>query len=165
MEHLCRKLADLAVQAQQQGKSSEETKIEAASILDSIQTHLPTPASFETEQVPALLMELRNVRSTPVTFMPPPRYSSRRELVERFADEKKVSVPVAPPMFAASGSVAVAEVKATPVAPPSAALMCSFCGTQTSPEWRKGPNGPKTLCNACGLVYSKMVKTRKVAKK
>lgn len=28
--------------------------------------------------------------------------------------------------------------------------LCSDCGTADSPEWRKGPNGPKTLCNACG---------------
>jgi len=28
--------------------------------------------------------------------------------------------------------------------------VCSGCGTADSPEWRKGPNGPKTLCNACG---------------
>lgn len=30
--------------------------------------------------------------------------------------------------------------------------MCSDCGTADSPEWRKGPNGPKTLCNACGCT-------------
>lgn len=23
-------------------------------------------------------------------------------------------------------------------------------GTVESPEWRKGPDGPKSLCNACG---------------
>ncbi|CAG8023266.1 unnamed protein product [Penicillium olsonii] len=28
--------------------------------------------------------------------------------------------------------------------------VCGDCGTADSPEWRKGPNGPKTLCNACG---------------
>lgn len=28
--------------------------------------------------------------------------------------------------------------------------VCSDCGTADSPEWRKGPGGPKTLCNACG---------------
>lgn len=28
--------------------------------------------------------------------------------------------------------------------------VCTDCGTLDSPEWRKGPNGPKTLCNACG---------------
>lgn len=28
--------------------------------------------------------------------------------------------------------------------------ICTDCGTLTSPEWRKGPHGPKSLCNACG---------------
>ena len=31
---------------------------------------------------------------------------------------------------------------------------CSDCGTSDSPEWRKGPKGPKTLCNACGCRSS-----------
>ncbi|CAM0955193.1 unnamed protein product [Alopecurus aequalis] len=28
---------------------------------------------------------------------------------------------------------------------------CHHCGTVKSPLWRAGPDGPKTLCNACGL--------------
>ncbi|KAJ1954145.1 hypothetical protein IWQ62_005829 [Dispira parvispora] len=35
-------------------------------------------------------------------------------------------------------------------------LMCHSCGCTETPEWRKGPKGPRTLCNACGLVYAKM---------
>lgn len=31
--------------------------------------------------------------------------------------------------------------------------VCTDCGTLESPEWRKGPKGPKTLCNACGYVH------------
>jgi len=34
---------------------------------------------------------------------------------------------------------------------------CRFCGTTSTPEWRKGPDGPGTLCNACGIKYSKSV--------
>ncbi|CAO3652271.1 unnamed protein product [Mucor hiemalis] len=33
--------------------------------------------------------------------------------------------------------------------------ICADCGTTASPEWRKGPQGPKTLCNACGLRWAK----------
>lgn len=33
--------------------------------------------------------------------------------------------------------------------------VCTDCGTLDSPEWRKGPKGPKTLCNACGLRWAK----------
>ncbi|KAI8882660.1 hypothetical protein K501DRAFT_295148 [Backusella circina FSU 941] len=36
--------------------------------------------------------------------------------------------------------------------------VCTDCGTTSSPEWRKGPHGPKTLCNACGLRWAKKSK-------
>jgi len=32
---------------------------------------------------------------------------------------------------------------------------CVKCGTTKTPEWRKGPQGRNTLCNACGLRYKK----------
>ncbi|KAK9377179.1 uncharacterized protein V1513DRAFT_477315 [Lipomyces chichibuensis] len=38
--------------------------------------------------------------------------------------------------------------------------VCTECGTLDSPEWRKGPQGPKTLCNACGLRWSKSLKKK-----
>ena len=28
---------------------------------------------------------------------------------------------------------------------------CSQCGVTKTPQWREGPLGPKTLCNACGV--------------
>ncbi|KAL5713403.1 hypothetical protein ACHQM5_015480 [Ranunculus cassubicifolius] len=30
---------------------------------------------------------------------------------------------------------------------------CSHCGVQKTPQWRTGPEGAKTLCNACGVRY------------
>ncbi|XP_048136734.1 GATA transcription factor 8 [Rhodamnia argentea] len=30
---------------------------------------------------------------------------------------------------------------------------CVHCAATGSPMWRVGPNGPKTLCNACGIRY------------
>ncbi|CAH7685030.1 hypothetical protein BY996DRAFT_4574963 [Phakopsora pachyrhizi] len=36
--------------------------------------------------------------------------------------------------------------------PPEA---CAVCGTNQTPEWRKGPSGLRTLCNACGLTAAK----------
>ncbi|KMT05855.1 hypothetical protein BVRB_7g165180 isoform A [Beta vulgaris subsp. vulgaris] len=32
---------------------------------------------------------------------------------------------------------------------------CTDCQTTTTPLWRGGPAGPKTLCNACGIKYHK----------
>jgi hypothetical protein len=34
-------------------------------------------------------------------------------------------------------------------------------GRVQTPEWRKGPEGRKTLCNACGLRWAKHEKKRK----
>ena len=31
------------------------------------------------------------------------------------------------------------------------AKACSQCGATKTPQWREGPLGPKTLCNACGV--------------
>lgn len=43
-------------------------------------------------------------------------------------------------------------------------LICLKCGTNDTPEWRRGPEGSNTLCNACGLQYAKRVKREKEAK-
>ncbi|XP_043707441.1 GATA transcription factor 1-like [Telopea speciosissima] len=34
-----------------------------------------------------------------------------------------------------------------------ATTKCLHCGTEKTPQWRAGPYGPKTLCNACGVRY------------
>ncbi|CAN0907676.1 GATA transcription factor 3 [Linum grandiflorum] len=37
--------------------------------------------------------------------------------------------------------------------PPAQQRKCSHCGIQKTPQWRSGPHGAKTLCNACGVRY------------
>lgn len=32
---------------------------------------------------------------------------------------------------------------------------CAHCNRKDSPEWRKGPDGSRSLCNACGLRFAK----------
>ncbi|XP_062230236.1 GATA transcription factor 15-like [Phragmites australis] len=32
---------------------------------------------------------------------------------------------------------------------------CANCGTTSTPLWRNGPRGPKSLCNACGIRFKK----------
>uniref|UniRef100_A0A0D9WJV8 GATA-type domain-containing protein n=1 Tax=Leersia perrieri TaxID=77586 RepID=A0A0D9WJV8_9ORYZ len=32
---------------------------------------------------------------------------------------------------------------------------CANCNTTSTPLWRNGPRGPKSLCNACGIRYKK----------
>ncbi|KAG5366387.1 Biofilm regulator 1 [Yarrowia sp. B02] len=38
--------------------------------------------------------------------------------------------------------------------------VCRGCGTTETPEWRKGPEGARTLCNACGLYHAKLAKRK-----
>ena len=37
-------------------------------------------------------------------------------------------------------------------------IKCFHCGEVQTPEWRRGPYGNRTLCNACGLYYRKLIK-------
>lgn len=46
------------------------------------------------------------------------------------------------------------------VRPPGDVEKCRGCGTRESPEWRKGENGVKDLCNACGLKLARAVAKR-----
>ncbi|KAK9716893.1 hypothetical protein K7432_006601 [Basidiobolus ranarum] len=39
---------------------------------------------------------------------------------------------------------------------------CTMCQRKDSPEWRRGPLGPRTLCNSCGLKYAKTLHANKV---
>jgi hypothetical protein len=34
-------------------------------------------------------------------------------------------------------------------------IMCVNCNCTSTPQWRMGPTGPKTLCNACGVRFKK----------
>lgn len=40
-----------------------------------------------------------------------------------------------------------------PDGPGGEARKCLHCQTDKTPQWRTGPMGPKTLCNACGVRY------------
>uniref|UniRef100_A0A0A9FIB0 GATA transcription factor n=1 Tax=Arundo donax TaxID=35708 RepID=A0A0A9FIB0_ARUDO len=48
-----------------------------------------------------------------------------------------------PPQFAGAGASV----------PVPGDRRCSHCGVQKTPQWRAGPEGAKTLCNACGVRY------------
>ncbi|KAI8069385.1 hypothetical protein BC940DRAFT_297598 [Gongronella butleri] len=40
---------------------------------------------------------------------------------------------------------------------------CHSCNISETPEWRRGPDGARTLCNACGLHYAKLVRKKAAA--
>jgi uncharacterized protein YueI len=39
---------------------------------------------------------------------------------------------------------------------------CHSCNRVDTPEWRRGPDGARTLCNACGLHYAKLERKRQI---
>ncbi|KAJ5594019.1 uncharacterized protein N7459_000227 [Penicillium hispanicum] len=61
--------------------------------------------------------------------------------------------------FKGTGGFAGADAKKRrgKAAPPG---RCHSCNRAETPEWRRGPDGARTLCNACGLHYAKL--TRKM---
>ncbi|KAK7623861.1 hypothetical protein BKA81DRAFT_382077 [Phyllosticta paracitricarpa] len=51
---------------------------------------------------------------------------------------------------AAAVTVSRGPKNATGASAQGKGYVCVECGTTQAPEWRRGPMGPKTLCNACG---------------
>jgi hypothetical protein len=45
------------------------------------------------------------------------------------------------------------------------ARFCKACGITTTPQWRRGPDGERSLCNACGLHFYKIVQREKTIEK
>ncbi|EGG19926.1 GATA-binding transcription factor [Cavenderia fasciculata] len=41
-------------------------------------------------------------------------------------------------------------------------LMCRACGETRTSQWRRGPDGCKSLCNACGIRYANIVNKEKI---
>lgn len=41
---------------------------------------------------------------------------------------------------------------------------CHSCNRNETPEWRRGPDGARTLCNACGLHYAKLTRKQQSMK-
>ena len=39
-------------------------------------------------------------------------------------------------------------------------IVCGECGTSDTPLWRYGPNGSKSLCNACGIRWKRLAQKK-----
>ncbi|KAF8315048.1 hypothetical protein DL93DRAFT_2057611 [Clavulina sp. PMI_390] len=85
---------------------------------------------------------------------------------------RRVSTPTGDAMeearkVAAAGSVVSGQsddngsVAGSTKASTAPQYVCVTCGRTDSPEWRKGPMGAKTLCNACGLRWAKRNQKKK----
>ncbi|XP_062208586.1 GATA transcription factor 12-like [Phragmites australis] len=59
----------------------------------------------------------------------------------------------APPAPQAQPSSASAQSGGSASVASAEGRRCLHCETDKTPQWRTGPMGPKTLCNACGVRY------------
>ncbi|PUZ56667.1 hypothetical protein GQ55_5G345300 [Panicum hallii var. hallii] len=62
--------------------------------------------------------------------------------------------PLLPPAPTPMGSADHSEIDGIVVAE-RGARSCVECRATTTPMWRSGPTGPRSLCNACGIRYRK----------
>jgi GATA zinc finger len=113
-----------------------------------------------------------------VPFVPPS--SETQHIIESLAESDPVAVSVPVPMSMLMPVLPAVQVPA-PVLPPAkkkkksakrascgdneeaewgefqpqatTARRCMHCQIEKTPQWRAGPMGPKTLCNACGVRY------------
>ncbi|KAH8104069.1 hypothetical protein BXZ70DRAFT_1005619 [Cristinia sonorae] len=78
------------------------------------------------------------------------------------AAAKRVASDVPPETREQEADVAdsAAKVPQKAESHPTEGQTCLGCNATSTPEWRRGPMGPRTLCNACGLVYAKLIKKR-----
>ena len=67
--------------------------------------------------------------------------------------KKKAKKPAPPVTSDAEGDADYEEGSGGAALPPGAVRRCTHCQIEKTPQWRAGPLGPKTLCNACGVRY------------
>ncbi|KAF9905336.1 hypothetical protein EC991_001759 [Linnemannia zychae] len=123
------------------------------------------PVDFPDEQLhPMGLKKLPDNRVVPLTSLQPSKRKSElaAELQISLAKSKKpktgqdeqiASKPAAPVKKAPAPTPTPAPAPVTVPASSSSQKKCSYCDSVSTPMWRRGPNGPGTLCNACGVKW------------
>lgn len=97
--------------------------------------------------------------STTTTVTLPPMDSSADEvdntsIATDAPKKKKIKLTITSSAAAAAAAAAAGgPFLHHPATDASGARKCMHCGIQKTPQWRAGPMGPKTLCNACGVRY------------
>ncbi|KAI9206084.1 uncharacterized protein BJ171DRAFT_40837 [Polychytrium aggregatum] len=114
---------------------------------------LSPPSSTDSSSQSVAPMAFRPI---PVTMPSPPP--------QPYRPKPKISRPPKPPMSIVRPNPAL--VNHVPAAAalslvPSLAVQqraCMVCLTKKTGQWRRGPAGPRTLCNACGLEWTRKIR-------
>ncbi|KAL8166841.1 hypothetical protein V2J09_008340 [Rumex salicifolius] len=147
------KQSNISSQSHQFQTSSPVSVLESSS---SSSTGKSLPASHE--------KRARSKRPRPPTFTtnpnsifipcPPPVLgtgSTEPEPPKKTLNEppkKKKKIKIVPP-----SNPADSNPNPNPITATQALRKCMHCEITKTPQWRAGPMGPKTLCNACGVRY------------
>ncbi|XP_071711975.1 GATA transcription factor 25-like [Rutidosis leptorrhynchoides] len=92
------------------------------------------------------------------------RYNVRQEVARRMNRKKGQFVTYANPNKSAFLNTGEAEGAGQDGIPVTVCTHCGTCSTNT-PMMRRGPTGPRTLCNACGLFWANRGTMRDLSKK
>ncbi|KAG6512500.1 hypothetical protein ZIOFF_030621 [Zingiber officinale] len=123
---------------------------------------LPRLSPPEPPAVPAVPGRARSKRARPAIFspqilvvipsLPPPAdaVNAATSDPESFGES---SSPAPPPPLKKKSKKKKMNPYADESDSPPPVRKCAHCQIQKTPQWRAGPMGPKTLCNACGVRY------------
>lgn len=117
----------------------------------------PRPTTFNPRSAIQIISPTSSFTETPQPFVATPKASSDSE---NFAESRPlIKLPKQVPgehkkKKKIKLSVPLAPLEVNQSQPPSQAVRkCMHCEITKTPQWRAGPMGPKTLCNACGVRY------------
>ncbi|EXB51749.1 GATA transcription factor 9 [Morus notabilis] len=116
----------------------------------------PRPATFNPRPAIQLISPSSSVIEAPQPFVAAPKSSSDSE---NFAESRPViKIPKQDPVEQKKKkkiklSFPLAPVETNQNQSSQAVRKCMHCEITKTPQWRAGPMGPKTLCNACGVRY------------
>ncbi|GAA5988507.1 hypothetical protein JCM10908_003594 [Rhodotorula pacifica] len=111
-------------------------------VFDELETRRPTSWQFELHQLQNMNKKLRDEKDYLIA-------TRRKRGSASYSDSSKSRQ---------SGKIRRTSSETGSQASSNANRICQNCGRTDSPEWRSGPNGNKTLCNACGLRWAKSQK-------
>jgi hypothetical protein len=151
---------------------SQDVKMEDAHMMPaSSETFAASlPAELEESPAPPSSKKYKKSSPTPVSKSNNSKSSSQKlsvkssvQLSNKTKEPKHpVNSPTIPPLTNTGSDLSVYsesdDQKDSPNVCGGINGMCHFCGAKKTGQWRRGPAGQRTLCNACGINWTKKVK-------
>ncbi|KAK3823594.1 MAG: hypothetical protein J3Q66DRAFT_145412 [Benniella sp.] len=124
------------------------------------------PIDFSVDKLQSLgLKKLPDHRVVPLTAAEPPKRPSESSRQQQQQQQQQQQLGTKPkrakavhdessiPTSRAAGTTKRASSGANTSTASSHPKRCAYCGCTSTPMWRRGPAGPHSLCNACGVKW------------